>query len=180
MTVHDSEGEEAQASDETQLAIVEEHIRQENQHDLEGIMATFGEDAWYTDKPWDEHHKGHDSVRTYYEELLQAVPDLYIDVQQRYVTDERVILEVIISGTQTGPWRGLPGTGRRIEFPLCAVYTFDDQTTLAGERIYYDRATVLRQLGIFHDPDRGLGRALMPLTHPITIGRAVMRAIRRR
>jgi len=35
---------------------------------------------------------------------------------------------------------------------------FDDDDRLAGEKTYYDRATVLRQLGIFLEPDRGLGR----------------------
>jgi len=27
-------------------------------------------------------------------------------------------------------------TGRRLEFPLCGVYTFDEDGKLAGERIY--------------------------------------------
>jgi hypothetical protein len=41
-----------------------------------------------------------------------------------------------------------------VQFPLCGIYTFDDEDRLAGEKIYYDRATVLRQLGVFHEPDR--------------------------
>lgn len=180
MPANDSEMEETQASHDARLAVVEEHVQQENQHDLDGIMATFGEDAWYDDESWGEHHTGRDGVRTYYEDLLRAVPDLHIDVQRRHVTGEHVILEVVISGTQTGPWRGLPGTGRRVEFPLCAVYAFGEDEKLAGERIYYDRATVLRQLGIFHEPDRGLGRLLTPLIHPFTVGRAIVRTIRER
>lgn len=63
---------------------------------------------------------------------------------------------------------------------LCAVYTFDESGKLEGERIYYDRATDLRQLGIFHEPDRGVGRLLTPLVHPVTALRAVLRALRRR
>lgn len=178
MSAHDSGDEDAHAVREARLAVVEEHVRQENQHNLDGIMATFGEDIWYDDEPWDEHHEGRDGVRAYYRGLLRALPDLQIDVQQRHVTDEHVILEVVISGTHAGPWRGLPGTGRHVEFPLCAVYTFDEDQNLAGERIYYDRATVLRQLGIFHEPDRGIGRLLTPLTHPLTIVRAVWHTVR--
>lgn len=165
---------------EARLALVEEHVRHENEHDLDAVMATFGATPEYEDTPWHDHHTGRDGVRAYYEGLLRAVPDLYIDVQHRHVTDEHVILEVIISGTHTGPWRGLPGTGRHVEFPLCAVYSFDDERKLAGERIYYDRATVLRQLGVFHEPDRGLGRLLMPLMHPLTIARAIWRTVRGR
>lgn len=180
MPPNDGVDEETTVSRDARLAVVEEHVQQENQHDLDGIMATFGEDAWYDDEPWGEHHDGRDGVRAYYEDLLRALPDLHIDIQRRHVTAEHVVLEVVISGTHTGQWRGLPGTGRHVEFPLCAVYAFDDRNKLAGERIYYDRATVLRQLGIFRNPDRGLGRVLTPLAHPVTIARALARSIRRR
>jgi hypothetical protein len=89
-----------------------------------------------------------------------------------------VILETTVSGTHEGNWRGLPGTGREVEFDACAVFAFDDQDKLAGERLYYDRASLLRQLGLFHDPERGLGRLLTPLTHPVTLTRALARALR--
>jgi hypothetical protein len=34
------------------LDVVEEHVRRENAHDLPGIMATFGHQAYYDDEPW--------------------------------------------------------------------------------------------------------------------------------
>jgi hypothetical protein len=64
----------------------------------------------------------------------------------------------LIRGTQMGLWRGLPATGWNVEVPLCGVYTFDEDDRLAGERIYYDRATVLTQLGVLHDRQSLLGR----------------------
>ena len=48
------------------LKIVDEHVRLENQHDLDGIMATFGGTAHYDDEPWGEQHEGRDGVRAYY------------------------------------------------------------------------------------------------------------------
>ena len=178
MSANDSGTEGTDASREERLALVEEHVRQENRHDLDGIMATFGEDPWYDNEPVGEHHDGHDGVRDYYGDLLQALPDFHVDVHQRHVTDEHVILETTISGTHEGNWRGLPGTGREVEFDTCAVFAFDDQDKLAGERIYYDRASLLRQLGIFHEPERGIGQVLTPLTHPVTFARALARSIR--
>ena len=106
---------------------------------------------------------------------MQALPDLAIDVKHRHVAATSLVVEVIISGTHLGPWRGLPATGRRIEFPLCGVYTFDADNRLAGECIYYDRGTVLGQLGLFHEPLRGLGRVVTVLSHPFTIARAYLR-----
>ena len=157
------------------LKIVEEHVRFENAHDLDGIMATFGEEARYDDEPESAHYVGHQEVRDFYEQLLCAMPDLKIDILRRHVSAESVILETIIRGRHVGTWRGLPATGRPIEFPLCGVFTFGDENRLAGERIYYDRATVLRQLGIFHEPKSLRGRIITALAHPVTMTRIVVR-----
>lgn len=162
------------------IAIVEEHIRLENQHDLEAVVGTFGDAARYDDEAWDEHYKGGEGVRLFYTQLMLALPDLEIDVQRQHVTEDAIVVEVIIRGTHLGDWRGLPATGRRVEFPLCGVYTFDSEDRLAGEKIYYDRGTVLRQLGIFHEPQSVLGRICAFATHPITIARALGRKLLRR
>lgn len=164
----------------TRIALVEQHIRLENEHDLEGVLRTFGDTARYDDEPWDEHYRGRDGVRLFYEQLMKALPDLEIEVQRRHVTDEAILVEVLIRGTHLGWWRGLPATGRRVEFPLCGVYTFDGDDQLAGEKIYYDRGTVLRQLGIFHEPQSVLGQFAILVTHPATIARAVARTLLRR
>ncbi len=162
------------------LALVEEHIRCENRHDLDGIMATFGARARYDEEPWDDHHVGRAAVESYYQGLLRAMPDLNIEVRQRHATETAVIVEVVISGHHRGTWRGLPATGRRVAFPLCGIFTFDDADQLAGEKIYYDRATVLRQLGVFREPDGVLGRIGTVLMHPLTMARVVGRMLMRR
>lgn len=165
---------------DARLATVEEHVRAENRHDLEAVIATFGAGARYDDEPWADHRHGLEGVRSYYTELMRALPDLVIDVNRRHASDDCVVLEVTIRGTHLGSWRGLPATGRSVDFPLCGVYTFDAGGRLAGERIYYDRATVLRQLGVFHEPSSALGRVTTALTHPFTILRAFLRSPRPR
>ena len=157
------------------LAIVEKHVRLENAHDLEGVLATFGDSARYDDEAWGEHYSGHDGVRSFYSQLMKAMPDLVIDVQSRHICADAIILQVVIRGTHLGAWRGLPATGRKVDVPLCGVYTFDSDDRLAGEQIYYDRATVLRQLGVFHEPESLLGSITTLLVHPFTIARAVLR-----
>jgi predicted ester cyclase len=137
------------------IAIVEQHVRLENEHDLEGVLGTFGDTA----------------------RLMKALPDLVIDIQRRHFTDDAIVLEVMIRGTHLGGWRGLPATGRRVEFPLCAVYTFDSADCLAGEKIYYDRGTVLRQLGVFHEPQSVLGQISVLATHPATFARIFLKKL---
>ena len=162
------------------MAVVEEHVRCENAHDLDGVMRTFGKNALYEDGPWNERHAGSDAVRSYYAQLLKSIPDLFIDVQRRHVTETSVILEVVIRGTHRAAWRGLPATGAHIAVPLCGVYEFDDADRLTGERVYYDRATVLRQLGVFHEPQTLWGQCMTAATHPITMARVAFRKLVRR
>jgi len=89
---------------DARLAAVDEHVRQENRHDLDGLLATFGANALYEDGPWGERHDG----------------------------------------------------------------------------IYYDRATVLRQLGVLSEPMTLGGRLGMLLLHPATVVGAGMRSAFRR
>ncbi len=167
------------------LQLVDEHVRHENDHNLEAIMGTFGATAHYDDEPWDAHYIGRDAVRAFYAGLLQALPGLRIDVLHTHAGDSAVVLEVVIRGQHLGPWRGLPPTGAQIELPLCGIFTFDhaehdNAELLAGERIYYDRATLLRQLGVFHEPDRAIGRITTLLTHPLTMAQIAIRSVWKR
>ncbi len=165
----------AQERDQVRIARVEEHLRCENRHDLEAVMHTFGDHAGYDDAPWGDVRTDHAGVRAYYVDMMTTLPDLSIEVRHRHVAASAIVLEVTIRGTHLGRWRGLPATGRPVEFPLCAVYTFDDRDLLDSERIYYDRASVLRQVGMFHEPVRGMGRVLTALSHPWTLARAYLR-----
>ena len=154
------------------LETVREHIRLENRHDLAAVMGTFGPAARYDDEPWDEHYEGQGGVRSFYEQLFRALPDVQIDVRGEHASATAVVVECVIRGTHRGAWRGLPATGRRIELPLCGVYSFGPDDALAGERIYYDRATLLRQLGVFREPTSLGGRLLLLLNHPVRLARA--------
>jgi len=159
---------------QARMALVDEHVRCENRHDLEAVMATFGADARFDDEPWGDHRTDRAGVRSYYTDLLRALPDLVIEVIHRHAARDSIVLEVVIGGTHRGAWRGLPATGRRVRVPLCGVYTFDTTDRLAGERIYYDRAAVLQQLGFFHEPLNGWGRLITALSHPISMARAYL------
>lgn len=171
---------ETSSREQARLQMVEEHVRLENAHDLEGLLNTFGADARYDDEPWNDHRLGRDHVHSYYKELMAASSDFTISVVNRYVTAEAVILDVLINGTHTGPWRGLPATGKSFSFPLCGIFTFDSQDRIFGEKVFYDRATVLRQLGVFREPVTIFARILTAANHPFTLAGALRRALFRR
>ncbi len=84
------------------IAIVEQHIRFENEHDLEGVLGTFGNNVPYDDEPWSEHYTAATESACSDQRLMKAPPDLEIEVQRRYVTDDAIVVEVIICGTHLG------------------------------------------------------------------------------
>lgn len=168
------------ADADARVKLVEEHVLAEVEHDLQRIMRTWGESPWFDDVAWDEQSYGRDEVRKHYDELLTSFPDLAIDVKARHVTDDAVILEVVVSGTHLGQWRDLPPLERRMESRVCAIYTFDAQGLLELERTYYDKAAVLEQLGIFQDPRTPKGRVMAVLTPPFAIAKAFVKRLFRR
>jgi hypothetical protein len=91
-----------------------------------------------------------------------------------------VIVEFSLRGTHRGSFRGLPATGRAFECRTLAVFEFGDQDAIVCERVYFDSATILRQLGIAHDPATLRGRLAIVLNHPLTVAAAVGRALARR
>ncbi|MCW5980167.1 MAG: ester cyclase [Bryobacteraceae bacterium] len=133
------------------LRVVDDHIRFECAHELDPLIATFGSEP-------EQHHvgqeklHGHDAIRAFYSGLFRGFPDFWLDVQQRHVAHDSVVLEGMLGGTHTGEWMGIKPTGTSIEAPFCAIFTFTDDSRLKTETVYYDRLSVLTQLGTINVP----------------------------
>jgi predicted ester cyclase len=65
--------------------------------------------------------------------------------------DEAVIGEARITGTHSGTFAGIPPTGRQIDVPMAAIFEFDEDRLLC-EKVYYDIATILVQIGVLPEP----------------------------
>ncbi len=156
-------------------AIVIEHMESENRHEFDVALATFDHPR-YELIPTGDVYDGPREVAAYYEETRAAFPDQRNEPIALHHADDAVVLEAMLYGTHLGPYRGLPPTGRSFELRFCAVFDFDEDRLIC-ERVYFDAATVLRQLGIAHDPLSLRGRVATVLNHPVTVGRALVRGI---
>jgi predicted ester cyclase len=134
---------------ERQRRIVAQHIRCENEHDWPGVHETFVQDdrAYYEVMPLGTRFNGMAGVREFYRIIATALPDLHIEVISEYDVPGCSIREVVISGTHTGDYLGLPPLGNKVRGEMAAFYLFnDDSTKLIAERIYYDQAGVVAQM----------------------------------
>src|SRR3954447_5766605 len=158
--------------------IVVEHMESENRHDYAATIDTFDHPRYELIGTGDVYD-GHDAVARYFEETRTAFPDQRNELIALHHSDDAVIVEANLFGTHEGSFRGLPATGRKFEMRFCAIFVFEEDR-LVCERVYFDSATVLRQLGIAHDPLTTTGRVATILNHPLTVGRALVRSVANR
>ena len=96
--------------------------------------------------------RGHDAVRRFYRDhfIGGSPPDTSLTPVSRTIGQDQIVDEMIFAftHTQTMDWMlpGIPPTGRRVEIPLVAIIGFREDK-VAYERIYWDQASVLVQLG---------------------------------
>jgi steroid delta-isomerase-like uncharacterized protein len=160
---------------ERREAVVREHMESENEHDFDTTLATF-EHPRYEIVPTGEVHDGPEQVMAYFKESRTAFPDQRNELVALHHADDAVVVEFDLKGTHLGPLRGLPPTGREFTCRMAALFLFEEDR-LVGERVYFDSATIQRQLGIAHDPLTLKGRVATLVNHPLTIGRAAVRQV---
>src|SRR5881227_577862 len=142
----------------------EEHMRHEfATRDTEATLATMVDDAYVNHIPVLTGGHGKAALRDFYSKrfIPTMPPDTTLTPVSRTLGDEQLVDEMIFSFTHTQqmPWM-LPGvapTNRRVEVPLVAIVRFRDGK-VAHEHIYWDQASVLKQIGLLTDeslPVRG-------------------------
>jgi carboxymethylenebutenolidase len=115
------------------------------------------EDAYVNHVPVMTGGHGKEQLRRFYSQdfIPKMPPDTALRSISRTVGADRLVDEMIFSFTHTieMPWM-LPGvvpTHKYVEIPLVAIVGFRDGL-LAHEHIYWDQASVLKQLGLLTDP----------------------------
>jgi steroid delta-isomerase-like uncharacterized protein len=162
-----------EATDDRRVATVLEHMRLENDYDFPGCMGAFAHPR-YEIVATGEVHDGSAAVDAFLCENRRAFPNFHFEPTRIAVAADTVLVEGVFTGTHDGAWRGLPATGRSVNFRMAVVFEFQGDD-LVCERVYFDLGTPLRQLGVARDPTSLSGRLTTLLSHPVTIARALLR-----
>ncbi len=163
---------------ERREAVVREHMESENHHDFDTTIGTFGHPRYELIATGDVYD-GEQAVRSYFAESRLAFPDQRNELIALHHAEDTVIAEFDLLGTHLGSLRSLPATGRAFRCRMAAFFVFDGDGIVC-ERVYFDQATILRQLGVAHDPSSLAGRISTIVSHPLTIARALLKARRAR
>jgi steroid delta-isomerase-like uncharacterized protein len=136
----------AEALRDKRLALIKEHMQTEVTHDFDKTLATFNGHPRYEIVPTGQVFDGDDEVMGYYRTTRTAFPDQRHENARFHITDDAVIVEFDLLGTNTGEFYGLPPTGKAFRVPVIAVFSFDGDR-ITNERIYFDSASLVSQIG---------------------------------
>jgi carboxymethylenebutenolidase len=136
----------------------EEHTNHEFvTRDTESTLATMVDDAYVNHVPVMTGGYGKTALRAFYSRdfIPSMPPDTTLTPVSRTIGENQLVDEMIFSFTHTQeiPWMlpGISPTHRHVEVPLVAIVRFREGK-LAHEHIYWDQASVLKQIGLLADP----------------------------
>src|ERR1700693_4306446 len=136
----------------------EEHTNHEfGTRDTDATLATMADDAYVNHVPVLTGGAGKSALRIFYSvDFIPAMPpDTKLTPISRTVGEDQLVDEMIFSFTHTQemPWMlpGIPPTNRYVEVALVVLVRFRDGK-IAHEHIYWDQASVLKQIGLLTDP----------------------------
>ena len=119
-----------------------------NSHDVEKIAAFFTEDGVHEDIAVGSVYRGKNELKAGLSPLFAACPDFKLELKSLFGTTDWVAQEWVMTGTQTGAFRGLgiPATGKSFSIRGASI------TKLRGGKIvrntdYWNLMSMLQQLG---------------------------------
>lgn len=128
------------------LPVAQNYFDAWNRRDADAVVATFADGGTYSD-PTSGEISG-EAIRTYVSNLWGAFPDLSFDIiSADEAGPNMVAAQWFMKGTNTGPFQGLPPSGRTVALPGA------DFIAIEGDRIrsvkgYFDTRVIPEQLGL--------------------------------
>ena len=133
--------------------IARAHYELFNRRDFERSALLIARNARWISVPSGEIFHGLPGYRQFVQNWTIAFPDARMEVTNLIPTDDWVVAEFAAQGTHEGLLTGMtdrvPPTGRQMEMPFCEVLQIRDGKIL-NARLYFDLATLMRQLGLSH------------------------------
>jgi ketosteroid isomerase-like protein len=119
------------------MRMLEGIARAFDQHDLDGIMTHFADDAVFEGprgtEPWGTRFVGRKAVREAFAARFSGIPDIRYQQDSHFVDGDRGASEWTLSGTTT--------EGQRIEVRGCDLWTLRDGAIVKKDSYWKIRST---------------------------------------
>jgi steroid delta-isomerase-like uncharacterized protein len=117
-----------------------------DEHDVDKMFSLCREDMIGEEVAEGRPNVGRDAVAASYVDLFGGFPDCRSDIINEFAGGDQALVEVRWMGTNTGPFRGAPATGKRVDVKIAYIFKFDNQGQISLITEYYDGATVGAQM----------------------------------
>ena len=131
------------------LAVIREHMDTEVTKEFDRTLATFKDSgATRTTRSWRPVRSSTATTRSWgiTGPPGRPSPTSVMTIPASTSADDAVIVEFDLLGTNLGEFYGLPPTGKAFRVPIIAVFFFDGDR-IVNERIYFDSASLVTQIG---------------------------------
>src|SRR5690242_3724202 len=130
---------------EEQLQLHDQHLAHQANGNTNDLHHDYAEDAVVEDSMHSEPFVGRAAIMARKSMGIAAIPNLQIKVTNRVVHGSQVTAEWVATGTHTADLPGLPVSSRQFSIHGVTV-VLRHEGKIVRETIYYDMATVYRQL----------------------------------
>lgn len=135
---------------EVQLRSLRDYVSAFNRHDAAAIGALYDQDAVFLERG--EFTSIGESITANYQRHFDAFPDCTTAITRSWHEDDLVVFEYVEGGTNTGPHRAHPPTGKKTGYVGASVLRFGPKGLVVKDSTYYDELTMEVQLGWARGP----------------------------
>jgi predicted ester cyclase len=113
------------------------HSIAEDRRDIDGLVDTLSPDCVYELVSTGQRWEGHAGARAFYAELFGAFPDNAFALTEIVVGPQGVFEVARLTGTNLGPWAGVPPSGLAVDLEVLILFPWDPAAgRFSGERIW--------------------------------------------
>jgi steroid delta-isomerase-like uncharacterized protein len=147
---------EVTMSEQDNLRLARQGYDAWNAHDTDRFVNLLADDFVEESDTQPAPLRGPDGARQSMEMYIKAFPDLHFDIEHMIASGEYVVTRWLATGTHKGELMGIPPTGRRGEgIHGCTVSQYRNGKVV-HQWLYWDVATLLRQIGVMPAPTRAV------------------------
>jgi predicted ester cyclase len=139
-------------SEQDNIRISEKLAEAFNAHEYPSQLDVWAAPGYVSEGPDLPGPVGKDEEIALVRKLVEAFPDLHIEVTQRIAQGDFVVVNYTMIGTSEGPLtlptgQTVPATGKKVVVPVSKTLEFDNGK-LVRQVNYYDRLALMTQLGL--------------------------------
>jgi len=114
--------------------------------DVDALTSTHAVDG-VAISPMQGRLEGRDRIRAVYHDWFTAFPGLSFTTDNLLIDGNHVAQFFTIHGTHSGPFGGIPATGRKFQITGAWLFTLSDDGQIVHDRRVYDVTNMLVQIG---------------------------------